>query len=350
MKLSQLHYRLQLLRTKGIGYLSFRYLMQIYSTAKLALQTLTKTHVIPSMESICIEIKRTHEYGAEFMCFDDPYFPISLNICNSIPIIIYKGNKELLKHHSMIGIIGSRRSSAIGLHFTNDLSLHISKHSIVVSGMASGIDKIAHQSALKCNGQTIGVIAGGIDTMYPLSNTDLFISMYKKGLILAYAPIGSPIDITSFIIRNNIIIDLCSVICMVEGKINSGTVSTAISTIKNKKKLYVVPGHPYDNNYSGNIHIINNYLNDIRILSDISDINPLLLNYELKTHQEFSEIYNYSNYIAIKNLISVTPIHISELEKYTNIDIFEILSILSTMEINKEILVSNQTICLINNV
>ncbi len=155
-------------------------------------------------------------------------YPQSLLKLTKPPFILfYKGNIELLKHPAKIAVIGSRNNSNYSKHKTiNFVQKAVDNNYLIVSGMAKGIDSIAHQSALSSSGLTIAVLGSGIDLVYPASNKLLYKQIIKHGLVISEYPYSTPPDAKNFKVRNRIVAGLVNKIFVIEAKLKSGTMNT----------------------------------------------------------------------------------------------------------------------------
>ena len=159
-------------------------------------------------------------------------------------MLIVKGNIQLLKK-PMFAIIGARNSSINGNKLSFEFAKEISDSGFtIVSGLARGIDSFAHKGSLD-NG-TIGVIAGGINHIYPKENIKLYEEIYNKGLIVTEQPINSSVLAQHFPQRNRIIAGLASGVLVVEATKKSGTLITSKFALEYNREVYAIPGSPLD--------------------------------------------------------------------------------------------------------
>lgn len=181
---------------------------------------------------------------------DDKYFPEKLkNIPNPPKQLFLEGNKDLLKEPS-IAIIGSRKSTKNGQKlaqkFTQELS---AQNLVIVSGMAKGIDGIAHKSTLDVKGKTIAVLGGGFNHIYPEENTPLYHEILKNGglIVSEYPPETKP-AYQQFLQRNRIVSGLSIGVLIIEAAHRSGTSVTAKLAYEQGRKVFVLP-HEIENTY-----------------------------------------------------------------------------------------------------
>lgn len=170
-------------------------------------------------------------------------YPASLQRLKEPPFVLYcKGNKQLL-NSDCISVVGSRECSKRAAERVKNLSFELSKSGLtVVSGLADGADTAAHEGALSAGGNTIAVLAGGVDHIYPASNRELYKEIEQKGLILSENPPDFKPYPASFLIRNRIIAGLSKGTLITYAKARSGTKVTAEYTLECGSELMILPG------------------------------------------------------------------------------------------------------------
>jgi len=191
-----------------------------------------------------IEEKLTQE-KIGIINFHDECYPENLKyIAHPPSLLFYRGNKECLKNSNMIAIIGTRNPSSEGINLTKKLSAILSNNDfVIVSGLAKGIDTIAHKSSIDNNGLTIAVIPGSISSLeiYPKENRQLSEEIIKKnGVLISELPPGSPPSKRNIVARNRIQAGLSKIIIPTEFKEGSGTIH-AINFGKKEKRLIFMP-------------------------------------------------------------------------------------------------------------
>lgn len=167
-----------------------------------------------------------------------------VNIPDAPKTLYFKGQLPK-KRIKTVAIVGTRKPTVYGKEVTTRLAGELARNGIiVVSGMALGIDGVAHRAALDASGITLAVLANGVDTFYPRSNTNLGQKIIEKGgaVISEYKP-GTPALPHQFLARNRIVSGLADVVVVVEAAIRSGTLSTANHALNQGKDVFAVPGN-----------------------------------------------------------------------------------------------------------
>ena len=189
------------------------------------------------------DIMRTLEAsGADYIVRGDAEYPASLeNIFNPPAIIYYKGDVSLLKSRCL-GVVGTREPSMYGRQCTEKFVSALAKLKLtIVSGLARGVDAVAHRTALMNDGKTVAVVATGIDVVFPASNAVLCDDIARKGLVVTeYAP-GTPALAYNFPERNRLISGLSAGVLVTEAGLKSGSLITADYAVKQGKELFVIP-------------------------------------------------------------------------------------------------------------
>ena len=162
------------------------------------------------------------------------------------PLLHYLGqvdNNENAGVTPMIGIVGTRNPTEYGKRWTKKITQALVKHGFgIVSGMAAGIDTIAHHSCLETSGRTIAVLGTGVNTVYPHSNFSLHQKLQREGLIVSEYSAGTKPDRGHFPARNRIIAGLCRAVIIIEAPKRSGALITARYANDFCRDVYVLPG------------------------------------------------------------------------------------------------------------
>lgn len=192
------------------------------------------------------------------LTFDDVDYPEQLKQIFDPPLVLfYQGNVSLLAK-KQIAIVGSRYSSAQGRETTQSLVRDLIQQDIVItSGLALGIDGAAHSSVLKHQGETIAVVATGLDKVYPSRHKNLATSIIEQqGLIISEFIPGTSPKPGNFPKRNRIISGLSVGVVVVEAAIKSGSLITARCAIEQNRDVFAVPGSIYNPNAKGCNYLI----------------------------------------------------------------------------------------------
>lgn len=183
------------------------------------------------------------EKGIQFLSCMDENYPSVLKDFRGMPYAIYFKGKLPEKEDRTIGIVGARRCSPYGERMTLKFAEELAQNGImIVSGMARGVDGIAHRGALNVGGKTIAVLGCGIDICYPREHQGLYQDIEKGGSIVSEYPPGTPPLPAHFPARNRIISALSEVVLVMEAKEKSGSLITADMALEQGKDVFALPG------------------------------------------------------------------------------------------------------------
>lgn len=170
-------------------------------------------------------------------------YPEQLKFIQKPPFVLfYHGDLSIIKDkRKAVSVVGSRKNTEYGEEVTNYFVKELCKDLVIVSGMARGIDGIAHRAAIMNGGKTVAVLGCGINVCYPADNLDIYDEMKKHHLILSEYPDLTPPCPLSFPIRNRIIAGLSDCLLVTEGMKNSGTSITATITLDSGGNVCCVP-------------------------------------------------------------------------------------------------------------
>ncbi len=190
-----------------------------------------------------IEWRAAQSSDAHILMWHHQEYPDLLQAIIDAPTMFYAlGNLSLLAG-PCIAIVGSRKCTAEGVEVAGKITRDLAGAGItIVSGMAQGIDRVAHVASLHKVGKSVAVLGTGIDVVYPKSNRDIYDDLIAQGLVISeFAPKTSPIA-TNFPIRNRIISGLSIGVLVVEGSLRSGTLITARQALEQNRDVFAIPG------------------------------------------------------------------------------------------------------------
>lgn len=185
------------------------------------------------------------------------YYPEKLRHVTNPPFCLFaKGNLELLETKS-VAIVGTRNPTAYGRSATKDIAKGLAENGLtIVSGMASGVDGIAHETALECNGNTIAVLGAGFNHIYPSQHFELSKKIETNGLLLTEYKPSTEVVGYNFPIRNRIIAGLSEAVIITEAGEKSGSLHTKEYALDCGRDVYAVPGSIYSKQSFGTNRLI----------------------------------------------------------------------------------------------
>ena len=190
------------------------------------------------------ELDALRRVGGKLVNWKDPEYPQSLLQIYDPPVILYvRGDAEILNSPSL-SIVGTRRPTVYGTQMAERMGRDLASRGLtIVSGLARGIDAIAHQGATAVDGRAIGVLGTGIDVCYPKENKKLYEKVLERGAIISEFPTGSHPAPENFPVRNRIIAGMPLGVIIVEGKQYSGSLITARLAMEFGREVFGVPGN-----------------------------------------------------------------------------------------------------------
>ncbi len=182
--------------------------------------------------------------NCRLLSWTEPEYPQTLLQIYDPPVLLYvRGDLQVLNQPS-ISIVGTRRPTLYGTQMAERLGREIAARGmVVVSGMARGVDAIAHQGAMSVNGRAIGVLGTGINVCYPKENKKLYEKVLERGAIVSEFPLGTHPAPENFPIRNRIVAGMPSGVVVVEGAQYSGSLITARLAMEFGREVFGVPGN-----------------------------------------------------------------------------------------------------------
>jgi DNA processing protein len=270
--------RLRLVRSPGIGPVTFRQLLARFGGAEQALAAVPdlaargggRAPALFNESAAKAEIARVEAFGARYLSLGQGLYPRALAAMpDAPPLLTVKGDLTLLGR-PMVAIVGARNASAAACRFARGLAHALGREGVVVvSGLARGIDSSAHDGALDSG--TIGVVAGGIDVAYPPENEERQREMSARGLVAAEMPPGTEPRARHFPYRNRIIAGLAQATVVVEAAPRSGSLITARLAAEAGREVMAVPGSPLDQRAQGCNQLIRDGATLIQSAADVME-------------------------------------------------------------------------------
>ena len=192
------------------------------------------------------ELERCQEQGIQIITYQSPHYPQRLKQIYDAPIVLYYRGTAHLDHARIISIVGTRRATTYGKNVVQELVAALVAHDVlIVSGLAYGIDIAAHRAALEAQVPTVGVMASGLDIIYPAVHRNDAAKMVESGGLLSESPLGTPPDAPRFPARNRIIAGLSDAVIVVEAAEKGGALITANLANDYDREVFAVPGSIY---------------------------------------------------------------------------------------------------------
>ncbi len=278
--------RLRLIRSENVGPVTYRQLLARYGTAAEALKNLPelarrggmKRRIkIAGVGDIEGEIEAASAAGARFVTLGEADYPPALAVLSDAPpALCYKGHAVLFNKPA-VAIVGARNASAAARSFTQAFAQGLGEAGLIVaSGMARGIDTMAHTGALQSG--TIAVVAGGVDVIFPPENEALYDQICDSGLVITEMPLATVPQARHFPRRNRIISGLCYGVVVIEAAVRSGSLITARLAGEQGREVFAVPGSPRDPRCKGTNGLIRQGAQLTETVDDVLNVlKPMLV-------------------------------------------------------------------------
>lgn len=211
----------------------------------------TMAGLLPQCEK---ELAYARAHQILMIAIGDADYPRRLRQCEDAPILIYTlGNADFNAAH-VVSIVGTRRCTERGRELAQQLVAGIAAQcpgTLIVSGLAYGVDVAAHRASLEAGLPTVGILAHGLDEIYPRSHRQTAIEMLKLGGLLTEFTSHTPIDRLNFLQRNRIVAGLADAVVIVESPARGGSLNTARLANDYQRDVFAFPGRPSDVNSEG---------------------------------------------------------------------------------------------------
>ena len=254
---------LRLIRSENVGPVTFFRLLERFGSADAALQALPGLARRGGKKGIRIaakgaakdEMSAVEALGGRLIAWGEPGYPSLLHhIEDPPPLISVLGHPHLLTKRA-VAIVGARNASINGKKFARRMAEDLGRGGLlVVSGMARGIDAEAHAGALETG--TVGVLAGGVDIIYPKENAALYEALKERGTLISETAPGTRPQARHFPRRNRIISGMARGVVVIEAGARSGSLITARMALEQNREVFAVPGAPGDPRSQGGNRLI----------------------------------------------------------------------------------------------
>lgn len=294
-----------------------------------AIRSITTSRPKISLEE---EMEKLDRYGVKVLTGHDPDYPARLKEIYDFPPVLYIQGSLLPQDEWCVAVVGTRRATVYGRQVTEEIVADLVRNKITIaSGLARGIDSVAHRSALEAGGRTLAICASGLDIVYPGENAELARRISSQGALLSEYPLGTKPRPDNFPRRNRILSGLCLGVLVVEADETSGAMITAHLALEQNREVFAVPGSVLSPASSGTNKLIQEGAKLVRDYRDILEE----LNLTAVAHQiEMKELLPSSETESLLfKKLSAEPLHIDEVCRSSGLPISTVSSTLAMMEL-----------------
>ncbi len=339
---------------KGIGSVSLKKIYQHFGSLQTAWDSpaiaFSEIEGLDRRVARAIQRQRAKDYPEQLLArhrennplfwtpADTAYPRLLLEIPSPPALLYYLGQVDLAENEGSkpsIGIVGTRNPTEYGKRWTVELVRALVSHGFsIVSGMAAGIDTVAHRACLEANGRTIAVLGTGVDTVYPYSNLGLYRQLQERGAIFSEYPAQTQPDRGHFPARNRIIAGLCRAVVIIEAPQRSGALITARFANDFGRDVYVLPGSLDSPQSLGCLSLLNSgahvilgskhLLEMLGMMPNLDPLSPPNAKPKPKLKSELERIYR---------LISHESVALDTIVEQTGLELNEVLSALFELEV-----------------
>jgi len=278
------------------------------------------------------EIARIERAGVQVLTWESPDYPRNLLQIYDPPPVLYVRGELTPEDEWAVAVVGTRRASAYGREAARRLSEDLARNRVtVVSGLARGIDAVAHRAALEAGGRTIAVLGSGVDVIYPPEHRRLAQSIAENGAILSEYPLGTRPEGGNFPPRNRIISGLSKGVIIVEAGVRSGALITADFAAEQGRDVFAVPGSIFQRGSVGTNRLIQEGAHPVLSASDVLEA----LNLEQIAEQAEMRAVVPSDPAEERLMahLGADPVHVDDLAQAAGLPISVVSSTLALMEL-----------------
>ncbi len=278
------------------------------------------------------ELRRVAAVGAHILTWEDEAYPRLLAEIPDPPLVLYVRGELRPEDAWAVAVVGTRRASTYGREVTRRLVTVLAQNGVtIVSGLARGIDAVAHQTALEVGGRTIAVLGCGIDLVYPPEHRDLARRIAAQGALVTEYPLGTPPEPGNFPPRNRIISGLSLGVLITEAGRDSGALITADYAAEQGRDVFAVPGSILSAGCAGTNRLIQDGARPVLDAADIlQELNLTMVAEQKEARQALPTTETEA---LILSHLSAEPVHVDDLTRAVGLPVAQVTSTLALMEL-----------------
>ncbi len=331
---------------KGIGAVRFQSILDHFGDAKSAWDAspaeLAEAGLGGKVIERFVELRSTldlenyrdqiHKQGIQVLILPDAAYPTQLMEIEQPPPVLYIRGEITHEDRWAVAIVGTRQVTAYGRQVTEDLAGVLARNGVtVVSGLARGVDAIAHAAALKAGGRTLAVLGSGVDKVYPPEHRQMAEKILGQGALVSdYAP-GTPPESTNFPPRNRIISGLSMAVVIVEAGETSGALITGEFAVEQGREVFAVPGNILAPQSKGCNKLIANGARPMLNAEDVLEALDLTRNIERREVRK--AVPSDATEAALLEMLDLEPLHVDDIRAQSGLPIERITAALTMMEL-----------------
>lgn len=278
------------------------------------------------------EMEKLERYRVRALIYEDPLYPARLKEIYDYPPVLYVRGSLPAEEEPGLAIVGTRRPTVYGRQVTEEIVTDLARSGIsIVSGLARGIDSVAHRAALDAGGRTVAVFACGLDIVYPGENAKLAQAIMEGGALVSEHPLGVKPKPENFPLRNRIMSGLSLGVLVVEAGERSGALITADQAVEQNREVFAIPGSILSPASQGTNRLIQEGAKLVRDYADVlQELNLTIVAHQTEI-KEFSPADEAES--AVLTQLSSEPNHIDEICRRSGLAMPEVSSTLAMLEL-----------------
>ena len=278
------------------------------------------------------ELQRLDRAGVKALTWVSEDYPINLRNIHDPPPVIYIKGELLPEDDWAVAVVGTRHASVYGKEAARRLAGDLARNGVtIVSGLAAGIDTVAHQAALEAGGRSIAVLGSGVDVVYPEQNSALARQLQEQGALVSEYPLGTKPERNNFPPRNRIISGLSLGTLVVEAGARSGALITADFAGDQGRDVFAIPGSIFQRTSEGTNRLIQDGAKPVLCVADI--LEELNLQ-QISTQAEVrASVPTTPTERRILDLLSSEPTYVDELGRLSDLPPAEVAGTLALLEL-----------------
>jgi DNA processing protein len=285
------------------------------------------------------QLRRMATCDAKILTLWDQRYPELLREIYDPPVLLFVRGKIIAGDRDSVAIVGTRKPSHYGKLVAEKLARDLVGAGVtVVSGLANGIDTVAHATSVVSGGRTIAVLGSGVDVIYPGKNFSLAKEITASGALVSEFPLGTQPDRPNFPRRNRIVCGMSLGVIVVEAGEKSGALITADMALEQNREVFAVPGNINSPQSIGPNELIKHGAKTVTCADDVfEEIECHLLHTQPQDRRKTVQTDLTSEEMSILKLLSHEPAHVDQLAINANETTARVLAILLSLELKNQI-------------
>nr|BAL56938.1 DNA protecting protein DprA [uncultured Chloroflexota bacterium] len=330
---------------RGIGAVRLKRLIETFGSAEAAWQASSLEWQMQGLSPrLCERLEAVRSSGAlervweqiqklgiQVLTWQDAAYPKRLREIEQPPPVLYLRGEILPEDDFAVAIVGTRRVTPYGRQVTEEIASFLAAQGMtIVSGLARGVDGLAHLAALRAGGRTIAVLGSGVDQIYPPEHRQLAEKIMEQGAVISDYPPGTPPEAANFPPRNRIISGLSQAVILTEAGENSGALLTAEFAANQGREVFAVPGSIFAPQSRGCNRLIQR---GAQVLLDAADLLPALALHRVDQEKTARRVLPADEMEGRILSLLAQPTHIDEISRQMQLPVEKVSATLVLMEL-----------------